>query len=214
MKNTELVLVHPRRFLPESWREVKRSAIQLHHSQLNSFIPNPPEFIPRHQAETDPEYKQWIPYLITVHTGRIGVYSRSGSEQRLHGCLSLGLGGHVNPCDQTAPTDWPQTILNGALREISEELPGPAPAFHSLGVINEEETPVGHTHIGMVFVAILPQTHPLRPSRELANLQWLSFHRIHRYMEAHRFEIWSTLAWQLLVQQPELVRQITGVSDP
>ena len=56
------------------------------------------EFAPRSEVETNPAYKQFIPYCILRHGTRLICYRRSsaGSETRLHGLYSIGWGGHVN----------------------------------------------------------------------------------------------------------------------
>ena len=59
-------------------------------------------FLPRPQAEEDPGHRQIIPYVALLRGDE--VFStrrlRGGTESRLHGLISLGVGGHINPdCD-------------------------------------------------------------------------------------------------------------------
>ncbi|MEG1686418.1 MAG: hypothetical protein RR276_00900, partial [Angelakisella sp.] len=57
------------------------------------------EFIPRPEAENDPTRKQIIPYVVLCRGSEVFATRRlnKGGEARLHGLLSLGIGGHINP---------------------------------------------------------------------------------------------------------------------
>src|SRR5215216_4528766 len=59
-------------------------------------------FTPRAPAETNPELKQIIPYVLLVHGERIFHYVRGkkSGEQRLVAKGSVGIGGHMNDQDQ------------------------------------------------------------------------------------------------------------------
>ena len=54
--------------------------------------------MPRWKAESAPEFKQVIPYVILEHepTGRIYMTTRIGGDERLLGQNSIGLGGHMD----------------------------------------------------------------------------------------------------------------------
>ena len=71
---------------------------------LSAFL-NPENnfFKERPAAELDPTHKQLIPYTLFHHAGRYLVYTRGGSsgEKRLVAKNSVGIGGHINPVDQT-----------------------------------------------------------------------------------------------------------------
>ena len=58
-------------------------------------------FRPRAECETDPSWKQVIPYLVLRDRGRLFLMrrTRAGSDQRLHERYTIGIGGHVNPED-------------------------------------------------------------------------------------------------------------------
>ena len=62
------------------------------------------EFIPRPDAENDPGYKQIIPYVVLRRGDKIFMTRRlkKGGEARLHGLMSIGVGGHINPVDDAA----------------------------------------------------------------------------------------------------------------
>ena len=59
------------------------------------------EFRPRAEAETDPSWKQLIPYLVLRDGERIFLMRRTkaGGDERLHDRYTIGVGGHVNPED-------------------------------------------------------------------------------------------------------------------
>ena len=60
------------------------------------------EFMPRAEAEERPDYKQIIPYVILLQGDKVFVTRRlnKGGEARLHGRISIGIGGHINPVDE------------------------------------------------------------------------------------------------------------------
>lgn len=72
-------------------------------------------YMPRKIVEENPEYKQIIPYIVVRHNGSVFAYSRDGAESRLTKRVSIGIGGHINPCDQ-------MSLSGAAYRELSEEL--------------------------------------------------------------------------------------------
>jgi len=67
------------------------------------FAPGVLRFMPRPKAEADPAYKQLIPYVIMTHAGKYLNYVRGkrAGETRLVGNRSIGIGGHINPVDET-----------------------------------------------------------------------------------------------------------------
>lgn len=107
----------------------------------------------------DKSIRQVIPYVVVVDgQGRKLVYRRetSGNEARLHGLLSIGLGGHVDLADcvvaEDGSIDFSKTIEMSAARELEEE------ASYALtqnqitwsGIIKLENTLVDQVHIGIV----------------------------------------------------------------
>ncbi|MEI3063149.1 MAG: hypothetical protein V8S72_09590 [Oscillospiraceae bacterium] len=79
------------------------------------------EFIPRPDAENDPGYKQIIPYVVLRRGDEIFMTRRlkKGGEARLHGLMSIGVGGHINPVDDV---DRENVLLRGLERELDEEV--------------------------------------------------------------------------------------------
>lgn len=108
------------------------------------------EFRPRPEMETDPAYKQIIPYVLVTRGAEAFVMQRlkKGGEQRLHGLLSLGVGGHINPVDEAGGS----ALMAGLRREVDEEVAVErAASLTPLGVINNDRDEVGRVHLGFLF---------------------------------------------------------------
>ncbi|AEJ18265.1 NUDIX domain-containing protein [Gracilinema caldarium] len=164
-------------------------------------------FIIRRQAEQDPSYKQLIPYCILQDPeGRFLCYPRQGTEKRLHGLYSLGIGGHINPEDavlQDDQIDVERTVMRALVREASEEagLQGHGMKSQFRGLIHEERSPVGMVHLGLVYT-IQTRSELLKPGEELAGSLWLSPEALKEKLETESasLETWSTLALELIGQ--------------
>ena len=63
--------------------------------ELLEIIRNEHEYMPRAEAEGQPAFKQIIPYVILRQGDKIFVTRRlnKGGEARLHGKISIGVGG-------------------------------------------------------------------------------------------------------------------------
>jgi len=105
-------------------------------------------FEPRAEVESDPRWKQVIPYLVVRDGPRYFLMQRSqaGTDARLHDLWSIGVGGHVNPGDGG--------VAGGLEREWREEIEAafePDPVL--VGLLNDDTSDVGRVHLGVVFVA-------------------------------------------------------------
>lgn len=155
-------------------------------------------FIPRCEAEQNFSKKQIIPYALLFDVqGRVLTYRRHGSEGRLAGRGSAGIGGHVNDQDRGATLS--DRLLSGLTREMREEtgldldaLPRSG-CIRLLGMINEDESEVGRCHVGVVFRVELDAPQGLKFSDEIASPEWLD----PAGLDLSRFELWSALALRL-----------------
>ena len=146
----EQVLVLPRDRVPGGCdftgiRAADEAALEV----LRHAVRNSGRYLPRPDAEVDPDYKQLIPYVVVRQEPRLFLMERSsaGGDQRLHGKASIGVGGHLNPVDQG---DDP--LMGGLRREWSEELIAEfEPEFRLMGLLNDDSNPVGAVHLGVVF---------------------------------------------------------------
>jgi predicted NUDIX family phosphoesterase len=154
-------------------------------------------YLPRDQAEQDPSFKQLIPYVVLRHGGEVFHYRRAGGgEKRLHTRRSIGLGGHICAADGTAPEGAYEA---GMRRELREEVELPVGYSERLvGLINDDRTPVGQVHLGIVHV--LDLTVPRARSREAALVAggFAPLGELRR--DALAFETWS----QFLLDGPWL----------
>ncbi len=193
--------------LPPAWLP-GAGAVPMDESALFAELASiPPHWLTRRQAEVDPSFKQWIPYvLLRNHRDELAAYPRQGNEARLHGLWSLGLGGHVNPVDSTPSPDarmqWPALLWNGLRRELMEEYPGAAEGrTRFLGLIHESQSAVGRVHLGAVFLH-QPFDSVAKPGAELEGMLWLSSSELGgSEWRLERFELWSRLALQLLTPE-------------
>jgi predicted NUDIX family phosphoesterase len=153
-------------------------------------------WIERGDAEKDENYRQIIPYvLLKKASGEFLCYPRHGSEERLHGLYSCGVGGHIDVCDKK--NTMRETVYAGMMRELSEELENFDETFIKMeykGVINETKSAVGRVHLGLVFLAECAEGYEPKAASELAGSFWASKEMI----SALNMEEWSKLALHLV----------------
>ena len=148
----ELVLVVPTASViaelgdGQAWRGMRAAG----EASLADLIRREGCFLPRSEMELTPAWKQVIPYPV-LRDGDAWYLMRrtkAGSDARLHDRYSIGVGGHVNPEDGGLDGD-----LGTALRrEWHEELVVDfVPSFRFVGLLNDDTTPVGQVHVGLVY---------------------------------------------------------------
>jgi predicted NUDIX family phosphoesterase len=142
----EQVLVVPRASIVsgDGWLGVRRDGV----AEALGAVARDGFFMRRGDAEEDPTHKQVIPYLVLRDGERWFLMrrTRAGGDARLHDLWSIGVGGHLNPGDGD--------VAGGLRREWAEELVADfEPDFVLVGLLNDDTTPVGAVHIGVVFVA-------------------------------------------------------------
>jgi predicted NUDIX family phosphoesterase len=119
-------------------------------------------FADRDRVEEDPSLKQVIPYALVVRIGEVFLFRRGdrGGERRLHGLLSVGVGGHVNP------EDAGDVVHDALRRELREEICLP-PRYEArvVGLVNNDLTAVGSVHVGVVAV-VDPGPFPVKVREE------------------------------------------------
>jgi predicted NUDIX family phosphoesterase len=150
----EFVWVVPRSALfPEA---TPNGFLALEADQLESRFLGPARdegfFIERRYAETHPEFKQPIPYVAICQEDKVLCLTRLSTqgEKRLHGKKSIGVGGHINPCDQSDG----DIFSNACHRELHEELILPSDTallLTPVGIINDDTSAVGAVHLGLVY---------------------------------------------------------------
>lgn len=117
------------------------------------------EYRARGEMEEDPSFKQLIPYVLFRWTDSAGTvhlfeYQRGSGqgERRLHAKRSVGIGGHISSVDAEIGASH-DVYREGMRRELDEEVVIETPYEETVvGLINDDETPVGRVHLGMVHL--------------------------------------------------------------
>ena len=162
------------------------------------------DYLPRGKMEQDPSFKQLIPYVLFRHTDATGAvtifqYTRGGGqgEKRLHAKRSVGVGGHISSDDALTSADHRDVYREGMLRELAEEVVIDTAYEEScVGLINDDETPVGQVHLGVVHICDVdsPRVKP----RE-ADILDAGFRPISQILaELDGFETWSQIVVRAL----------------
>ena len=100
----------------------------------------------RDDLEQDHSKRQIIPYAVLMN-GKIFTTFRKDGDNRLVGCKSVGVGGHISKED-VGHGDY---ILNGLIREINEELEiDRVSRIYRYGYICTDDD-VGDVHMGIVY---------------------------------------------------------------
>ena len=174
-------------------------------SRVNEYLPriiNPQSlsYRPRSAVETDPHYKQIIPYVVLRWRDQVFHYTRgkTATEARLQALRSLGVGGHINEADSTLFDD-PYRL--GMIREVEEEVHLESGyAERCIGLINDDSSPVGQVHLGIVHVFDLAEPRVRRREQSLTRSGFIALKDL--TSERDQFETWS----QFLIDGNHLVK--------
>jgi predicted NUDIX family phosphoesterase len=147
---SERVLVVPRASVPGgcAFHGLRRAGPP-ELAALRQAVARHGRYLERAAAESDPAFKQLIPYVVVRHGPAVFLMHRTdgGGDPRLHGKASIGVGGHLNPVDSGE-----DALMAGLRREWSEELDATwDPEFDLVGLLNDDTNPVGSVHLGVVF---------------------------------------------------------------
>ncbi len=153
-------------------------------------------FRPRSQMESDPSYKQLIPYILLQYKDSSGqpflfTYTRGKGqgEARLHAKRSIGIGGHISEEDAAGGADPYET---GMRRELDEEV-----TIHSefretrMGLIYDSSTEVGRVHLGVVHRFELVRPDVKSNEDDLSHTSFASIDELKK--DRDRLEVWSQL---------------------
>ena len=156
-------------------------------------------FVRRGDAEGNPALRQIIPYVVLLQQGRAFAVERlrTQSEARLHGKLSLGIGGHLNEPD----------IAVGALRELHEELLLDGAELDALvfrGFINDYSSAVSRDHLGCLYTVETSGEVTVRENDKMAGVFQTS-----TFLQANRarLENWSIITLDYLLENGLLPRE-------
>jgi predicted NUDIX family phosphoesterase len=147
-------------------------------------------YMARDEAELDESFKQLIPYVVLRHAGRVFHYTRGGGgEKRLHAKRSIGIGGHI-ALEDGGPA--PDAYRAGMRRELAEEVELVGDwTERCIGLINDDRTPVGRVHLGVVHVLELSSSEVRCRESALVAGGFASVTDLCRQRE--EFETWSQI---------------------
>jgi predicted NUDIX family phosphoesterase len=154
-------------------------------------------FLPRSKAEDDPSFKQLIPYVVLKYQDQVFHYTRGqgAGEKRLRALRSIGIGGHINPSDHGGGE---HPYRQGLAREVAEEVViGTTYRETCLGFINDDATPVGQVHLGIVHVFELDAPNVQRREVDIMRSGFAPIAELLR--EEDSFETWSQFVLQELM---------------
>jgi predicted NUDIX family phosphoesterase len=189
----EKVLVVPASCLWDRLTYTKTGLITEGIDQLATVVARCGVFSDRSAVETDPSYKQIIPYAVIRHFESYFLLQRKStqSEERLHNKLSIGVGGHINPSAVALGDD---VVRDGLVRELNEELHIACGYRERLvGLINDDTTDVGRVHLGVLFEidSVSPDVR-VRETNKMDGAWALIGHLDQSY---DRFETWSQIVF-------------------
>lgn len=153
-------------------------------------------FKPRSLMETDPHYKQIIPYLVYAYRDRYFLMQRSAqsTEKRLQNKYSLGIGGHIRQEDMHS-----DSLFDWARREFHEEVDYQGSfEIEPLGLLNDDSNDVGQVHVGFVFL-LKGDSPEIRVKSELKSGKLLTMNELKLYFTY--METWSQMVFEFLIDR-------------
>ena len=192
----EQVLVFERKVLEEAgtFHGLK---FDITHFLRELFAPGVLRFLPRPQAEENPNYKQLIPYVIMAHNGKYLSYVRGkrAGETRLVEKRSIGIGGHINPVDDEVPlfdTDLRQAYLTAVEREVAEEVTIESNYTNRIvALLNDDSNEVGQVHLGVVHYWALDSSDVEKREQMITKMTFMTIEQLREVRDS--METWSSL---------------------
>ena len=151
-------------------------------------------FIPRPEAESNPAYKQIIPYALIVFQNTVLHYVRGkkAGEQRLIAKGSIGIGGHMNEADESLFAMDEEAYRAGVEREVNEEIKIDTPFEDQIvALLNDDSTEVGRVHLGIVHVFKLKEPKVQKREALITGLTFLTKEELLARRET--METWSQI---------------------
>ncbi|MEJ2648222.1 MAG: hypothetical protein P8016_07435 [Sedimentisphaerales bacterium] len=159
------------------------------------FVPGVPRFMLRSEAESNPSYKQLIPYVIMAHEGRYLSYVRGkrAGETRLVAKRSIGIGGHINPIDADNSTLFAYLKENydaAVKREVEEEVSVETGHTDSIvALLNDESNEVGSVHLGIVHYWDLDTPEVEKREQMITQMSFMTIEELEQVRDT--LETWS-----------------------
>lgn len=161
--------------------------------KFTDILHNPQKhmFLRRKEAESNPAFKQLIPYAILHCDGKVFIYRRGKllAEKRLHGNFSLGIGGHISVTDHNL---FGTTYEDGLEREIREEVKIESRYDQKVvALINDDSNDVGKVHFGIVHLLNLEQPLVQPKEKSMNETQFVEKNELVKRID--EFENWSRI---------------------
>jgi predicted NUDIX family phosphoesterase len=157
------------------------------------FAPGVPRFMPRSEAEKNPAFKQLIPYVIMACDGTYLSYVRGkrAGETRLVSKRSIGIGGHINPADDSPLFgDFYETYLAAVKREVTEEVSVETNyTDRVVALLNDDSNEVGQVHLGIVHYWNLREPKVNRKEQMITQMTFMTPDQLHQV--ENTLETWS-----------------------
>lgn len=197
-KENEQVLVFPESTFKQFGAFVgvsRKAALWLEDPSFLSSL----SFRPRDEMEKDPSFKQLIPYAVITRNGsekEFFIYQRTkkGGEARLHDMYSLGIGGHINPCDGEPNESYNKAFFRELFEEVEiHPINGNQVKFENkiLGALYDDSNDVGKVHFGVVHGFHLNNASVKIKENALNNGQWVKKSFLKSNLK--KFENWSQM---------------------
>ena len=151
-------------------------------------------FVARSLAENDPSLKQVIPYVLIRKGDTLLHYVRGkgSGEKRLVAMGSIGIGGHINHRDESLFADGQEFYEEALQRELHEELRMDGHfRTEPIGLINDDSTPVGRVHLGVVHLCELTEQNVSKGEACITDLRFLTLPELLERRD--QMETWSQL---------------------
>lgn len=167
-------------------------------------------YLERKDAENNLNFKQIISYvLLTNEKKEILTYRRgsyTNAHEMLKGSACLGFGGHVQSLDSTGLFNKGFAgVFDTAEREVFEELKGIRPYnLEIVGYINENSSPEGLKHLGIVLRGQIPKGFDINSVGKELSVNGLKFMTPKElYDHFYDFEFWSQLVIKQFYKKPD-----------
>jgi len=182
-------------------------------SEVDTYLPalldsDQISYRPRGEMEQDPSFKQLIPYVLFRYvdpsgTPRLFQYTRGGGggEERLRAKRSVGIGGHISTVDiksrGAAAGTTRDVYREGMQRELDEEVMIEAGFTEQcVGLINDDQTPVGQVHLGIVHLYEVDSLNVHPREEDIVNAGFQPIDEL--LTELDQFEAWSEIVVKAL----------------
>ncbi len=148
-------------------------------------------FKKRKDVESDPSYKQIIPYVILSYKDTLFSYRRGKllSEKRLFSNYSIGIGGHIS-VDDVNLFDVP--YKDAMRRELNEEVEITSSYSQWIaGLINDDSNDVGKVHFGIVYIFDLDSPDVKSREKSINEGKFVTISSLQK--DIKKYENWSQI---------------------